>query len=219
MKHRRIPKATIDRMAVYLEVLENFSRDGAELVSSDQLAKACKSNPAQIRKDLAYFGDFGIRGVGYAVESLKLAIKRALSIDGVWRCALFGAGNLGRALLGNREFVRRGFHIQAVFDCDPDKLGLRMFHLAVQSPSRLGHIVKEQDIQIGIITTPPNRAQRAANHLVEADIKGIVTFAPTRINVPDEVSLQYVDLFRTFYSLSFDISLREQEAAEEQNAD
>jgi redox-sensing transcriptional repressor len=214
-KSRRIPKATIDRMAVYLEVLGNFSRDGQEMVSSEQLARACKTNPAQVRKDLAYFGDFGIRGVGYAVDGLKQAIKHALAIDGVWRCALFGAGNLGRALLGNREFARRGFHITSVFDCDPDKLGLELFGMTVQSPTRLQEAVDRDGIRIGVITTPPDRAQRAANHLIAAGIQGIVNFAPARINVPDGVSLQYVDFFRNFYALAFDISLREQNSQDD----
>ncbi len=209
-KTRHIPKATINRMAVYLEVLGNFSRDGLELVSSEQLARACQSNPAQVRKDLAYFGDFGIRGVGYAVDSLKQAIKRSLAIDGAWQCALFGAGNLGRALLGNREFARRGFHIVSVFDCDPDKLGLQLFDLTVQSPSRLQQDVDEMDIRIGVITTPPDRAQRAANHLAGVGVKGLVNFAPARITAPEGVSVQYVDFFRNFYALAFDISLREQ---------
>lgn len=205
MKSQYIPKATIQRLALYVQVLEEFKRDGVEIVSSERLANSCSVNPSQIRKDLAYFGEFGVRGVGYYVNDLIDSVKRSLGIDRVWKAVLVGVGNLGRALLNHNEFKRRGFHIVAAFDCDPFKIGEEVSGLEVMCSKRLREF--SQDIEIGIITTPPDRAQRAANHLIDAGIAGILNFAPTRITAPDNVFVEYVDFFHHIYSLAFNITL------------
>jgi len=205
VKSQYIPKATIQRLALYVQVLEEFKRDGVEIVSSERLANSCSVNPSQIRKDLAYFGEFGVRGVGYYVNDLIDSVKRSLGIDRVWKAVLVGVGNLGRALLNHNEFKRRGFHIVAAFDCDPFKIGEEVSGLEVMCSKRLREF--SQDIEIGIITTPPDRAQRAANHLIDAGIAGILNFAPTRITAPDNVFVEYVDFFHHIYSLAFNITL------------
>ena len=136
------------------------------------------------------------------------AIKVCLHANREWRAALVGVGNLGRALLNHREFRRRGFTIVAAFDCDPFKIGETAYGLEVYCTKTLMERVPELNIEIGIITTPPERAQRAASQLVEAGIKGILNYSAARISVPDTVFVEYVDFFHQIYSLTFNISNR-----------
>ncbi len=206
LKTDRIPRATIQRLAVYLQTLEYLNRDGVEITSSESLAQACAVNASQIRKDLTYFGEFGVRGVGYNVKSLIKSITSSLSVDRPWNCVLVGVGNLGRALLNHREFSQRHYNIVGAFDCDPFKIGEEVVGLEVVCTRRLPERVADLRAEIGIITTPPERAQRAANHLVEAGIKGILNYAPARIFVPDDVFVEYVDFFHHLYSISFNIT-------------
>ena len=200
VKSERIPRATIQRLAVYVQVLESMRRNGVEVISSGPLAEACDV------KDLAYFGEFGVWGVGYHVENLIEAIKVSLGVDREWRAALVGVGNLGRALLHYGEFKARGFHIVGAFDCDPFKIGEQVYGLEVTCTNSLKDAVRNLDIEIGIITTPPERAQRAADHLLDAGVRGILNFAGARIHVPDKVFVEYVDFFHYLYELTFNIS-------------
>jgi len=208
-KSQKIPRATIHRLATYVQVLEFMDRSGVEVVSSGPLAESCDVNASQVRKDLAYFGEFGVRGVGYHVKSLIGAIKESLGVDREWKCALVGVGNLGRALLHHSEFKERGFNIVAAFDCDPFKLGEQVYGLEIVCTSTLKAVAIEKGIEIGIITTPPERAQRAANYLIDAGVKGILNFAPARITAPRNVHIEYVDFFHFLYSLAFNISTDE----------
>jgi redox-sensing transcriptional repressor len=207
VKSEHIPKATIGRLAVYIQVLERLKQEGVEVISSDTLAQACSVNSSQIRKDLAYFGEFGVRGIGYYVVELITSIKQSLGIDRTWNCALVGVGNLGRALLRQRDFQTKGFLIKVAFDCDPYKIGEIVEGLEVICTRKTRDKIAEMDLEIGIITTPPERAQRAANYLIEAGIKGIINFAPTRIEVPDHIPLEYVDFFDHLYAVAFHINL------------
>ena len=208
-KSQRIPRATIRRLAIYVQVLESMLRNGVDVISSGPLAEACDVNASQVRKDLAYFGEFGVRGVGYHVVSLIDAIKASLGVNREWRAALVGVGNLGRALLHFGEFKARGFHIVGAFDCDPFKIGEQVYGLEVSCTSTLKAAVLAQHIEMGIITTPPERAQRAADHLTDAGVKGILNFAPARISVPENIFVEYVDFFHYLYALSFNISSAE----------
>ena len=202
-KSKHIPRATIQRLATYVQVLENFSRDNVEVISSNPLAEACGVNGSQVRKDLAYFGEFGIRGVGYHVKSLIAAITSSLGVDREWRMALIGVGNLGKAILNHGEFRSRGFNIVGIFDCDPFKIGEIVHGLEVHCTRDLKDMVTYLNIEIGIITTPPERAQRAAQHLMDAGITSILNFAPSRIKVPDRINVEYVDFFHHLYTLAF----------------
>ena len=204
LKSKHIPRATIQRLATYAQVLENFARDGIEVISSNPLAEACGVNGSQVRKDLAYFGEFGVRGVGYNVKSLISAIKRSLGVDREWKMALVGAGNLGRAILNHGDFRARGFNIVGLFDCDPFKIGETIRGMEVKCTEDLKNFVTEQNIEIALIATPPERAQRAAQHIIDAGLTSILNFAPARIKAPEHVRVEYVDFFRCLYSLAFE---------------
>jgi len=189
LKPTKIPEATIRRLSRYSRCLEEMDEKGERVVSSAQLASRCSVNAAQVRKDLAYFGEFGIRGVGYYVKDLLQDIKRILGLNKEWRMAVIGIGNLGSALLSYKDFLKQNYKIVAAFDINPleviervsEKLGqpVEVIHI-----SRLKEVARDRRIEIGIITTPPSEAQSVANLLVEAGIRGILNFAPTQIKVP-----------------------------------
>jgi len=167
-----------------------MDQKGEKVVSSAQLANKCNVNAAQVRKDLAYFGEFGIRGVGYYIKDLLNNIKKILGSNKEWRMALVGVGNLGSSLLAYKDFLKQNYAIVATFDIDPpkvigrvsEKLGkpVEVFHI-----NRIKDVVKERKIDIGLITTPPTEAQGVADLLVEADVRGILNFAPAQITVPE----------------------------------
>lgn len=204
LKNRHIPRATIQRLAIYVQELESLAREGVDVVSSNPLAEACGVNGSQVRKDLAYFGEFGVRGVGYRVDALIMAIKNSLGVNRQWRLAVVGAGNLGRAVLNHGDFRDPNFLIVGLFDCDPFKIGEIIHGLEVRCSDDLPACAAELGIEMGIITTPPERAQRAANHLVEAGVDSILNFAPARIRVPDHVQVEYADFFYHLYVLAFE---------------
>ena len=163
--------------------------EGEKTVSSALLAKICGRNAAQIRKDLAYFGEFGIRNVGYYVEDLLNNIKKILGSNKEWRMAVIGLGNLGSALLSYKDFLKQNYKIVAAFDIDPPKVIGRLSEklgkpAEVLHISRVNEVAKERKIDIGLIATPPSEAQGVANLLVEAGIRGILNFAPAQITVP-----------------------------------
>lgn len=187
-----------------------MARDGTAVVSSEPLAAACGVNASQVRKDLAYFGEFGVRGVGYNVRELIAFITRALGVDREWRVALVGAGKLGRALLNHPEFAQRNFRVVGVFDCDPFKIGEVVQGIEILCTRRLQEKVRELGIEIGIITTPPERAQRAAQYLTDAGVRALLNYAPARIRTPAGVFVEYVDFFHYLYALSFNLSTGEQ---------
>ncbi len=208
-KNDKIPRATLLRLATYLQVLESMKKEGIELVASEPLAKACEVNASQVRKDLAYFGEFGVRGVGYYVNYLLDAIKVCLHVNRSWNACIVGVGNMGRALIHHQEFRNRGFQVVAAFDCDPFKIGENVYGLEVHCTKTLPEKLKEHNIEIGIIATPPERSQRAANQLVDAGIKGILNFSSARITCPDKVFVEYVDFFHQITALTFNISSKQ----------
>lgn len=190
MKYTKIPEATIRRLSRYSRCLEEMEGMGEKVVSSAQLANKCLVNAAQVRKDLAYFGEFGIRGVGYYVKDLLQDIKRILGLNKEWRMAVIGIGNLGSALLSYKDFLKQNYTIVAAFDIDPPKVIGRVSEkvgkpVEILHINRLKEVAKERRIEIGLITTPPSEAQNVANQLVEAEVKGILNFAPVQVTVPD----------------------------------
>ncbi|MGA2464539.1 MAG: redox-sensing transcriptional repressor Rex [Thermodesulfobacteriota bacterium] len=190
MKYSKIPEATIRRLSRYSRCLEGMEEKGEKVVSSAQLANKCMVNAAQVRKDLAYFGEFGIRGVGYYVKDLLSDIKRILGLNKEWRMALIGVGNLGSALLSYKDFLKQNYEIVAAFDIDPPKVIGRVSEklgkpVEILHINRIKEVAKERKLEIALITTPPSEAQGVANLLVDAEIRGILNFAPVQITVPD----------------------------------
>jgi len=189
LKFAKVPEATIRRLSTYARYLKELEERGDTVVSSAQLAAACGVNAAQVRKDLAYFGEFGIRGVGYYVKDLYEDIKSILGLNREWRLAIIGIGNLGTSLLSFKDFLKENYKIVAAFDIKPaevvgrvsEKMGKPVEILHVD---RLKEVAKERKIDIAIITTPASEAQKVADQVVEANIRGILNFTPTQLKVP-----------------------------------
>jgi redox-sensing transcriptional repressor len=199
----KIPEMTIRRLSVYTRCLLQLEEDGVKTISSQDLAERFNLNSAQVRKDLAYFGEFGVRGIGYYVSGLKAELQRILGLDREWPVALVGLGNLGSALFHYRGFGRQGFRIVAVFDDDPAKYHREVSGVPVYPASDLAREVRARSIQIAIVAVPAETAQRVADQLVAAGIKAVLNFAPTRIRVPRDVRLKDVDLSIELETLSF----------------
>jgi redox-sensing transcriptional repressor len=176
---------------------------GMQTVSSEGLAEAAGVNSAKVRKDLSYLGSYGTRGVGYDVEYLIYQISRELGLTQDWNCVIVGVGNLGRALANYRGFGERGFRVSALVDIDETKVGKPVDSMVIEDFADLERIVKEREISIGIVATTAGAAQDAADRLVSAGVKSILNFAPTVLQVPDDVSLRKVDLSIELQILSF----------------
>ncbi|HJT33885.1 MAG TPA: redox-sensing transcriptional repressor Rex [Pirellulales bacterium] len=204
-----VPKAVVNRLSLYLRELEHLVRDGHVTTSSNRLGGTLGFTDAQVRKDLAYFGQFGYPGVGYRCDELIAAIKRILGTDQQWPAALVGAGNLGRALLGYRGFQQRGFRIVAAFDTDPAKIGGRIEGLTVEHLDRLPELAKKLRIRLGMIAVPAAAAQVVADRLAAVGVEGILNFAPVTINLPERVSQIGVDLAIELEQLAFSVVQRQ----------
>ena len=203
MRERAIPEATVARLPLYLRSLVDMLDRGMQTVSSEGLAEAAGVNSAKVRKDLSYLGSYGTRGVGYDVEYLIFQISRELGLTQDWNCVIVGVGNLGRALANYRGFGERGFRVVALVDVDESKIGDRVDAMVVEDFGDLERIVKEREVSIGIVATTAAAAQDAADRLVSAGVKSILNFAPTVLQVPDDVSLRKVDLSIELQILSF----------------
>ena len=201
-----VPKAVINRLSLYLREMQRLVRDGKETTNSSELGGLLGFTDAQVRKDLAYFGQFGHPGIGYRCDELVQAVQRILGTDQTWSVALVGAGNLGRALLGYKGFLQQGFHIVAAFDIDPAKVGGAIEGVRIDPLDALREVVREKGIRIGIIAVPSQAAQSAADALVEAGVVGIVNFAPVTISLPDVVSLVGVDLAMELEQIAFSVA-------------
>ena len=194
MKNQKIPEATVIRLSVYSRYLTGLEKQGIECVSSGDIAEGVAGNPAQVRKDLAYFGEFGTRGVGYDVQDLNENIKKILGLNRNWRAIIVGAGNLGAALSQYKGFRDRGFEVLSVFDNDIKKVGLSLGGLPIEPISGLEEFLEKNNIDIGIITVPAEYAQNIADILVAKGVKSILNFAPRVLQVPESVEVRNVDL-------------------------
>jgi redox-sensing transcriptional repressor len=203
---QKIPEMTVRRLSIYSRCLAQLDEDGVKTISSQELAERFHLNSAQVRKDLAYFGEFGIRGIGYYVANLRAELSRLLGLDREWRVALVGFGNLGSALFHYRGFARQGFRIAAIVDDDPAKAGRPVDGLEILPLAELPRVVKQQGIQIGVIAVPGESAQAVADRLVAAGVRAVLNFAPARLEVPKDVRLQNVDLSIELENLSFHLA-------------
>ena len=202
------PKAVVNRLSLYLRELQRLVRDGQQTISSSRLGKLLGFTDAQVRKDLAYFGQFGQPGVGYRCDDLVPAIRRILGTDREWVVGLVGVGNLGRALLGYRGFEPQGFRLAAAFDTDPAKIGQAFGGVIVEPLESLEDSTRTKGVTLGLIAASAESAQEIANRFVSAGVQGILNFAPVTLSLPPEVSLVGVDLATELEQLSFSVANR-----------
>lgn len=202
-----ISDLTIARLSIYLRCVERLAELGIETVSSQDLARRFNLNSAQIRKDLAYFGEFGVRGVGYNVNELRQYVIEILGLDAEHRILIVGAGNLGTALCHYSGFSGGSFLVVGVLDSDPSKIGeATPAGLLVEDASRISEIAQQRNAEIGVITTPAATAQQVCDQMVEAGIRAILNFAPIQVKAPDNVLVKTVDLKIHLEELSFYLS-------------
>jgi len=203
MKPVKIPEKTVTRLSIYLRCLEELEADGVTSVSSKQLAERFGLNSAQVRKDLAYFGQFGVRGLGYYIAELKHNLERILGLKQDWEVALVGAGNLGSALIAYKGFQARGFRLGMAFDTQPAKIGLCVDGVQILDVASLVPTIRKRKIKIAMVAVPAPAAQPVADLLVEAGVTAILNFAPVQLSVPEGVKVQNVDLSVLLKTLSY----------------
>lgn len=200
----QVSELTTNRLSVYLRCLNELEGNGVRTISSQALAEQFHLNAAQIRKDLAYFGEFGVRGVGYYVRDLRRHLRQILGLDQKLRVAIMGAGNLGLALADYPGFRQEGFDIAALFDNEPDKIGQRSrTGVPIYDIAELKKCARRDGIQIAVLAVPAQAAQRVADLVVASGIKAILNFSPGALQVPSDVKVKGVDLTVSLESLSF----------------
>jgi len=208
VKTLRVPEATVTRLSIYSRYLERLDRNGVSSVSSGEIADGVGVSPAQVRKDLAYFGEFGTRGVGYNVKDLMRYTLKILGLDRHWNLILVGAGNLGYALCTYKGFNARGFSIVGVFDNDLTKIGKRINDLEVLPMEAMMDVIKEHNVRIGIIATPTRAAQDVAEFMIKCGMQAVLNFAPMPLTLPDHIEVRNVDLSVKLEILTFNLGFK-----------
>jgi redox-sensing transcriptional repressor len=189
-----IPDIVIGRLPIYLRELNQMAQsDGDVTTSSQELGRRLGISSAQIRKDLSHFGEFGKQGTGYHITYLIDQLQKILHLTKIWNVAVIGAGYLGHALVNYHGFQSRGFNVVAVFDVDEDKIGEEMGHLTVRPLYELEKSISENDVQIAILSLPPEVAQDVTDRLVSAGVKSLLSYAPGHLTVPDGIQVSYSD--------------------------
>ncbi len=201
MPKKKIPAIVIPRLSLYYRAL--LESRGSEFISSEELAKLTALNAAQIRRDLTYFGQFGVPGKGYKIEGLKLQIINILGTDKKWEVALVGVGNLGSALLAYHGFSEQGFKIISAFDNDLRKIGKNLEGVTIQDVSELPQTLKIKNIKMAILAVPAREAQAVVNGLIKAGVRAILNFAPVRLKAVRNVELLNIDLSIELERLAF----------------
>ena len=202
-----IPNPAVRRLSLYLRQLESFQRKERRTISSKQLGESLGLTDAQVRKDFAYFGQFGHPGIGYRVDELIAQVKRILGTDRTWNIMLVGAGNIGRALSSYRGFMAKGFRLVAVFDNDPGKVGKRLGPFTIQPLSDIPATVQKQQIRLAILAVPADSAQEVVDQIVAAGVRGVLNFAPVSLTVPPDVAMNSVDVAVQLEQLSFQVNV------------
>jgi len=210
-----VPKAVVSRLSLYLRELQQLLRAGKETISSKGLGRRLGLTDAQVRKDFAYFGQFGSPGIGYRCEKLAEEIRRILGTDRMWPVALIGCGNLGQALLGYRGFTPQGFRIAAAFDVHPTIVGKKFEGLTVNQLDQLPVIVEQKNIRLAILAVPDKSAAAAVEAVVAAGITGVLNFAPVTLAVPKSVRVIGVDLAMELEQLAFAVIKQTNPSADE----
>lgn len=198
-----VPEVVVQRLPLYVRVLSQFARAGIEVISSEQLGAHLQMTPAQIRKDLSYFGRFGKQGRGYDVRNLSSQLRSILGLDTQWNAAVVGMGRLGRAVVAYPGFEPEGFRIVAAFDADDRLVGSDIGTLRVQAISELERTVKERNIKIAIVTVPATYAQQVIDLLVRCGVKSILNYAPVAPVVPPNVRVRGIDPVLALQSMTY----------------
>lgn len=203
---RRIAESTVRRLSLYLSFLEEIEARGVPTTSSEDLARLGGTTSAQVRKDLSFFGSFGKRGLGYSVPELSARLQRILGLGRQWRVCIIGAGKIGAALARYAGFAERGFIVAAVYDSDPSKIGSQWGSVKVRDESDLERDISDGDYHIAVLAVPADSAQKLADRVVKAGIKGILNFAPVQLIVPNNVALRGVNMAMELEALTFAIT-------------
>ncbi len=203
-----IPQATINRLPLYYRTLKQVAQSGKNIISSNELGALLDMTPEQIRKDLVFFGQFGLKGLGYQIDELAAHIEKILGLQHRWRLAIIGVNDLGVALASYENFTELGFKIAALFDINPKNVGKEINNMRVYNFDKITSIAPRKLIDIGVITTPADSAQLVANKLIDAGIKGIWNFAPVKLEVPMDISLVEEDLTFGLSTLSYRLAQR-----------
>ena len=201
--HADVPEVVVMRLPQYIRILVSLLDDGTEIVSSQQLGEMLQVTPAQIRKDLSYFGRFGKQGRGYSVRHLLAGLKEVMGLDRHWNVALVGVGRLGRAILSYPGFAPEGFQIVAAFDSNRRIVGRNVGQLKVQSIDELDRTVEELEISIGIVAVPSRYAQDVIDRLVQCGVKAILNYAPTPTQAQDTVKIRNIDPVLSLQTMTF----------------
>jgi len=202
-QHPSVPPHTVQRLPLYLQCLIQLQAQRVDVANSVSIAELAGTNAAQVRKDLSCLGEFGVRGLGYEVNSLVAHLSRWLGLQSIRNVAIVGFGRLGAALQGYGGLQDRGFVVRAVFDDDSDKIGRPVSAgLEIEPLSRVHEIVKERNIEIAILTVPARVVQQVAEALVDAGVKAILNFAPHRLELSDDIAVRQADLAAELQILS-----------------
>lgn len=199
----QIPDVVIQRLPLYARTLAHLAREGVEIVSSFHLGSLLGSTPAQIRKDLSYFGRFGKQGTGYDVAYLQSQLRQILGLDKEWPMALVGVGLLGQAIARYPGFSAAGFRIAALFDTDPEKVGKKVEGIVIQPVEEMPKVLSARGIKIAILAVPADRAQRVTDLLLEAGVEAILNYAPVSLRVPPEIVVRSIDPVLMLQSVTF----------------
>ncbi len=205
---RKISESTVRRLSLYLGFLEQFATQGQTTISSAELARRGGTTSAQVRKDLSFFGSFGKRGLGYSVPELTARIRDILGLRRTYRVVLVGAGRIGSALVQYPGFRQRGFHVTAIYDKDPKKIGTGWNGLVVRDIRHLEADLNREPSDIAIVVTPATAAQEVVDRLVRSGVKAILNFAPMQPTVPADVVVKSVNMALELETLSFALANR-----------
>ncbi len=199
----QVPEVVVLRLPLYVRALTQMSEDGTNVISSQQLGSRLQMTPAQIRKDLSYFGRFGKQGRGYNVEFLLSELGQILGLNRQWPACLVGVGRLGRAIINYPGFAPEGFHIVAAFDSDHEQIGDTVGGLKVMPMAQLRDTLEREEIAIAIVAVPAQEAQSVIDDLVENDVRGILNYAPVAPQVPMDVVLRNIDPVLSLQSMTY----------------
>lgn len=212
------PDVVVRRLPLYARSLRYLLQEGVHSVSSQELGERINVTAAQIRKDLSYFGEFGKQGIGYDVEKLLSQIERILGLTQDWPVALVGVGHLGQAIVRYEGFRRNGIHIVALFDHDPEKIGIEIAGLTIMNDDLIAPMVRERQIKMAIVAVPAQRAQEVVDILVAAGVRAILNYAPIIVQVPDGVWVRYIDPVTVMHSMTYYLAREEERTPLEASA-